>query len=178
MLRLGPYLPSFIDELEKTSGLERLGRRALGTVQRGVKGGVENVKKTLTAFKTPGRSLSEGWTATMRPGGKPLSTPWKVFMGGSLALGVHGAAKKEDPTGRGRSRLRRVTGLVGDQAGGLIGAPFGLAGGLTGSYIGGKLGDVAGAGIDRVRGVRPRPQVQSAAASPPTLPPRPQGLNG
>jgi hypothetical protein len=131
----------------------------------------ENVGNTLVAMANPKKALKEGWDATFKPGGQPVGTGYKLFMGGMAAMGAHGAISRNDPLNLGRSRVRRTTQFIGDQVGGLMGAPFGLAGGITGGMIGGKVGDTAGRVIDRARGYKPK------TMQPPNLPPRPQGLN-
>lgn len=174
-MRISKHLPSFHDELQKISGtgtyVRELGAKAArGAGKHAVQAG-ENVGNTLVAMANPRKALREGWDATFKPGGKPVGTGYKLFMGGTAAIGLHGALSKNDPMNLGRSRVRRTTQFIGDQMGGLMGAPFGLAGGITGSMIGGKVGDTAGRVIDRARRYRPK------TMQPPNLPPRPQGLN-
>jgi hypothetical protein len=93
--------------------------------------------------------------------------PWltAAILGGT-ALGIHDLSKPVDPTGAGRSRAHRTAEFVGDQAGGLIGAPFGFAGSIAGGMMGKKIGDLAGKTIDKVRGYKRTPaMVQEAPAA-------------
>lgn len=128
--------------------------------------GSENVGRAITAFGTPIQSLKKGWHETWTPGGKPLHPGFKALMAYGALQGAHDTAKKEDPTGMGRSRVHRGLQFAGGQLGGVIAAPFGLAGGIAGSMIGDKAGDITGRFIDRFRGHR----------TPISLPPSPQGL--
>lgn len=125
-------------------------------------------------FLTPGHSWKKGWSDTWRPvdpatGQRtPISWPWKALMAYDLYSGVRDTAAKNDPTGAGRSRLRRGLHLAGSQLGGIMGAPYGIVGGLVAGGIGGKVGDTAGRVVDYAR---------RRAAQPAQLPP-PQGQQG
>jgi hypothetical protein len=98
--------------------------------------------------------MKKGISETLTPGGKKVHPGWLVLQGLGLASGVQQAAKKDDPTGAGRSRLHRTLQLAGDQVGGVIGTPFGFSGGMTGSLVGGAIGSAAGRLADRVRGYK------------------------
>jgi hypothetical protein len=143
----------------------RMGR---GAAQQ-VKGTGRNIGGAIGAFATPVKSLQKGWNATWTPGGKPLHPAYKALMGYGLITGARDVAMKNDPSGRGHSRTRRALRFAGDQLGGVIAAPFGLTGGLVGSLGGAKVGDLAGAAYDKLRGYKAR-------AQPETIPPKPQGL--
>lgn len=130
--------------------------------------------KGIGALTTPKQSWKQGldlaWNPESIAGGKahPAETMlWRGLMASQLGGGVLGLMSKEDPTGRGHSRLRRGLRMVGEQAGGIMGSPHGFWGGLAASMVAGKAGDSVGAALDRLRGYR-RHQ--------PHLPPRPQGL--
>src|SRR5690606_3146949 len=164
---------SFLDELDKISFdvggyLRNAGSRVSKWALNHAEGIGDNVGNAAVAFATPRESLKKGWDATWTPGGKPLHPIYKGLMGYSLLTGLRDVAYKNDPSGRGHSRLRRATRFLGDQAGGIMAAPFGLTGGIFGSVVGGKAGDMMGSAIDKLRGYRPN--------QPAHLPPRPQGL--
>lgn len=181
---------AFLDELEKISG---------GPIDAAIHGGAvkawnwtkafpgralryaKNVPVQLgqagAAFTTPVESLKRGvrytWAPHTIPGSsaKPLHPAMKALMGLSLIQGGYDTIKPNDPQHLGRSRLHRGLQFAGQQAGGYITAPFGLAGGMLGSYVGDRVGATAGSVVDRIRGYRP------PTAPPPNLPPRPQGMN-
>jgi len=149
---------------------QAFGSRATRFVRNQAEGVGKNLGKATAAWASPKKSFQKGWESTWRPGGQPLSLPWKALMGYGLLTGTRDVLKREDPSGQGHSRVRRALRFAGDQAGGIIGAPFGFTGGLLSSMVGSKIGDTAGAAVDKLRGVRPKP------AHPPSLPPPPQGL--
>jgi hypothetical protein len=173
---------AFLDELEKISldmgtigghaaaAAGRFGRSAT----RFAEGVGKNVGGAAVAFTTPKKSFAKGWDATWHPerlpGGQPLHPVFRGLMGYGLLTGLRDVAVKEDPAGKGHSRVRRALRFAGDQAGGIISAPFGLSGGMLGAMAGGKVGDLAGAAVDKLRGHRPRRQENVH------LPPKPQGL--
>lgn len=167
---------AFLDELQKIAGLGSWAATQGANIMKGVKnlpktipaglrGAGENIGNSISAFATPKASLQRGWNETWSPGGKPLHP----LMKGLMAYGAYSDIKQmrpaEDPSGMGRSRLHRGLSSLGNQAGGFIGAPFGLTGGLTASLIGSKLGDTTGRAIDKLRGYKGQPH----------LPPRPIG---
>lgn len=161
---------AFLDELEKISGVVDWMKARPAAVAKGLRGAGTNVGNAVASFATPKASLKRGWDATWRPGGKPLHPLFK----GLMAYGAYNDVKQtmpgQDPTGQGRSRIHRGLTAVGSQAGGIIGAPFGLTGGMAASMIGSKAGDLAGRAVDRVRGFR--------REQPPHLPPAPVGQQG
>ncbi len=180
---------SFMDELEKISQ-QKEANAFTDTVKRGaqwagkVPGRVarytthtvpNQIGQAGAAFLNPVDSFKRGWTQTWHPqklpGGKPLHPAFKALMALGLVQGTYETMKPTDPTGMGRSRLQRGLQFAGQQAGGYISAPFGMAGGMVGSAIGDRTGAMLGSTIDRIRGYRP------PAAPPPNLPPRPQGMN-
>lgn len=124
-----------------------------------------NVGNTMkTMFTHPVQGVKAGFKATTSDlKGKPLLTS---MLAASTAMGVNDLRKKEDPTGQGRSRASRAVGFVGDQAGGLIGAPFGISGSIAGSVVGKKIGDTVGKGIDKVRGYKKKAPAMVQASAP------------
>lgn len=139
--------------------MQNVGTRIAKTVgQQG-----KNVGNTLnTMFSSPVQGMKQGLKTTVGDlKGHPLLTS---MMAASTAMGVNDLRKKEDPSGEGRSRLRRATAFAGEQAGGLIGAPFSLAGGIAGGMMGKKIGDTIGGGIDMVRGYKKKPPAMVASA--------------
>jgi hypothetical protein len=171
------------DEVEKIalwSQVAQAGQRVAGAVRsapqrvvQGFSGMGQNLGNAAATILRPSKAAwRHGFDASFRPerlpGGKPMGRGMKAFMGLSLGMGAYQAAKKEDPTGRGQSRFRRITRLAGEQAGGVLTAPFGFSGGMLGATVGGKLGDVVGAAGERLVGHRPQPH----------LPPPPVGQQG
>jgi hypothetical protein len=172
-------MPAFIEELVAIQeDLEKKAfqpgyagsvfNRGASAVGNAVHTGTQQVGHAAAAWAHPRKSFKEGWQATFHPNGKPLGLGWKAFMGYGLVTGLNSAVQKKDPSGQGKSRVRRLLNVAGDQAGGIIGAPYGLAGGIGSSLIGQKIGDTVGAGLERLVGYRPRPQ--------PHLPPPPTGV--
>lgn len=114
-------------------------------------GPVGNIRRTLsTMVNHPVRGVARGAKATVREFKKH---PIIGTVGAAgLGMGAYEAAKKEDPTGQGRSRFHRAARFAGETAGGLIGAPFGLlSGGIAGSFVGGQIGKAVGSAYDRMR---------------------------
>lgn len=112
-----------------------------------------NIANTVRGFKNPIANASEGLRESIKwaPGNRLNSA---MFVGGT-ALGVPGVVKKEDPTGEGRSRLRRAATFAGETAGGLVGFKHGLSGNIAGTLLGHAAGSMAGKGIDKARGYKP-----------------------
>jgi hypothetical protein len=129
-----------------------------GKIPGHLQGAADNVGSAAGAFARPVDSFRKGWQRTVSDTGQ-MSTPMKALMGAGLALGVHDVALREDPSGLGRSRLHRAVRFAGDQAGMIMGAPYGFSGGVAASLIGGKLGDIAGRSVDRARGYKPQPRL-------------------
>lgn len=149
---------------EKQSSMMRdLGTRIVAGAKaapRVLQGGIENAGKAVGAFATPVQSAKAGWKMSVTDF-KKMGPGMKALMGLGLVSSAAEIAPKNDPMGSGRSRLNRGITGVGDQVGGLIGAPFGLAGGLVGSQVGRKAGGLVGKGVDRLRGY------QAPQSSPP-----------
>jgi len=137
---------AFTDELEKIGGV--------GTfLQKQIK----NVGNTINDFANPIKSMKAGWESGAAGrsfggwGGKLLTDKnkpsfWrhlpvgpKAQITGFTALEAPGALAKEDPSGEGRSRLRRVSGTLGGTGGFLVGGRHGLLGSLVGGAIGQKM---------------------------------------
>jgi hypothetical protein len=157
-------------DMEKEAFFRDIGQRAVNFI-KGIPGhaagGAENVGKAIGSFATPRASLREGWRRTVHDT-KSMSVPMKALMGYGLATGAASVVKKDDPMGRGRSRLHRALTFAGDQAGMVMSAPFGFWGGTAGSMIGGKIGDLAGRAVDKVRGYRPITRPDLPPPPPPT----------
>lgn len=123
----------------------------------------QNVKNTAKGFKNPIKSVKRGWNSDGGWTGKGKVTG-KLPIGGkslTVAGGLMSAPEafsKEDPTGQGRSRAHRITKWVGNQTGGLIGAPYGLSGSLVGSIAGELGGHAVGKSLDTLRGYKPKRQ--------------------
>ena len=107
--------------------------------------GIQNAGSAVSAFATPVDSFKKGVKATF----DPKMPAWqKGALGIGALSGVAEVAAKEDPLRQGRSRIERASTVAGDQIGGIIGAPFGLAGGVVGSQIGRKAGMLVGKGAE------------------------------
>ena len=123
-------------------------------------GRIDKIKEPGTAaravgaakYKSMGRA-GKAFENVMSLGGatKHLPVGAKPLMALSTATMLPGAVSKEDPSGQGRSRAERISGLVGSTAGGLFGVgamlnsgKFGptasnFAGGIGGSMLGERL---------------------------------------
>lgn len=104
------------------------------------------------AAKTPVSSFKSGLSSTFSrksPGTSALNAA-------SVVLGAPEAFAKEDILGLGRSRLQRMTGYVGEQAGNIIGSRFGVAGNMIGGMGGRAIGSAVGSVADKVRGYKPK----------------------
>lgn len=155
-------LRGFRDELVKIALLEGT-RNAVRTGWHGPAEGSELLKKNPELKQTWmgfGRAhdyermgpIGKAWDNITSLGGatKHLPVGAKSMMALSTATQLPGALRAEDPTGQGRSRTERLSGLAGQTVGGLAltGAllntgmrPLGanLLGGLGGSILGEKL---------------------------------------
>jgi hypothetical protein len=119
----------------------------------------ENIGGAVGAMTAPKHYLAEGLQEFKGPiSYGDMTTPWKIWQAKDLLEKAHGAIQKEDPTGQGRSRLHRTAAGIGSQAGGIIARKFGILGGIAGTTVGGKVGDLAGRGVDRLRGYHKPPQ--------------------
>lgn len=147
-----------------------------------------NIGNTLKGFTTPVQSLKKGWevggwsqggeSRNMLAAGLPVGARGKNWAGGkgigrhlpggkalTVATGLMmapEALKKEDPTGRGRSRAERIGSFIGNQAGGLIGTPYGLSGAIAGSLVGEGAGKVVGKAFNKITGKKKKKPEQAA----------------
>lgn len=128
-----------------------------------------NIGNTLKGFTTPVQSIKKGWQSggwmmsgdapgaglPLKPGGvmdrisKYLPGAKTMTLASSAAMAPE-AFRKEDPAGR--SRTERVSRLVGNTAGGLIGTPYGLSGAIAGSILGEVGGGLVGKGMNKLKG--------------------------
>jgi hypothetical protein len=147
---------SFLDELLliKEAGIIRdIG----SSILEGAKNAPYNVGRAAGAFTAPIHHGSAGLKAEVEAF-KNAGPLWKGWQAYDLAKRLGAATSKEDPDGKGRSRVHRVLEGVGSQAGGWVARPFGLVGGMAGTNIGSRVGGAIGKGIDKVRGYRPPEQ--------------------
>jgi hypothetical protein len=136
-----------------------------------------------TMAKGFGTALKEGWKNSGGRFGKALTI-------GVPAFQIPHALKKEDPSGMGRTRTERTTGLVGDAVGGLAGlgagtlaanrlsnklkltrgrGALGLAGEVVGGAIGSGLGHrILSAPSEMMRHRRESARLRQAIDQPPT----------
>jgi hypothetical protein len=159
-------LLAFVDELnsiEKQAGFMR--DAAMPWVGRHSRGVVSNLAETAGGFLRPGQAIRQGWKTTIdsfRPGVAGATSLGAkanlALMGGGTVMGLPEVVKKEDPRGKGRSRVERGAGFIGSQVGGLIGAPFGISGGIASGVAGDAIGRRVGRAVDRVRGYKPKPK--------------------
>jgi hypothetical protein len=153
-----PTLHSFFDEMEKISSLMLNAGTPIKFTARAAnwfKGGIGHAGQTLKTMATdPVGGFKRGLgslkkdLSTGKPGTQALQ---KGLFALSTGGEIYNTAKKEDPTGQGRSRLARGAQAVGSFAGSTIGAPFGLSGSLVGGLAGETAGRMVGKGIDRLR---------------------------
>lgn len=74
---------------------------------------------------------------------------------GMSLLEAKDAFKKQDPTGEGRSRAARLSGLAGRIGGGILGSRMGMTAGLITGMAGDAVGRGVGAGIDYLTKYKP-----------------------
>lgn len=152
--------------VKEASILQNVGMRIMRTAKAipgHIRGGIQNAGSTVSAFSTPIDSLKRGVKATFSP---DMPAWQKSLAGIGLVTGAAEVAPKEDPLRQGRSRFERATTAVGDQVGGLIGAPFGLVGGIVGSQIGRKAGMLTGKGAEGAAKLLKRKKEEPAPALP------------
>lgn len=164
-MRAATYM-AFLDELGKIKEagmMSNLGTKILTSAKGAgrflkdqTQGGIRNAGSAISSFATPVEAFKKGLHTTIHDA-KSMSKPMKAMMALGLVGSVHEATSKNDPMGKGRGRAERVGAALGDQVGGVMGAPFGLAGGLVSSQIGRKAGGLVGKGVDLLR--RPKPQL-------------------
>lgn len=151
----------------------RQGAGAVASPVEAVRGGLSKKVSPLRELFSPAQGSIPGITT---PTSNILqnATLGRLVSGGLAARGLYqsgkglvGAVKdKEDPTGRGRSRLARgleagghlAGSLAGAYAGRNLGAFGGMAAGIIPQAAGALAGRAAGAGVDRLRGHRAQPQ--------------------
>jgi hypothetical protein len=163
-MRAATYM-AFLDELGKIKEagmMSNLGTKILTSakgagryLKNETQGGIINAGKAVASWANPVNSFKKGLHTTIHDT-KSMSVPMKALMGVGLLSSAHEATAKNDPMGKGRGRAERIGAALGDQVGGVMGAPFGIAGGLVSSQIGRKAGGVVGKGVDLLR--RPKPQ--------------------
>lgn len=147
-------IDSFTDELEKIANAAKITVRYGRRLAKGVaKATSKNTLRTVRDFGTPVKSIKKG----VKHDFKDIAKKGIKGMNLGHALNVAGAAstagdafRKEDVTGRGQSRVRRITAWAGDQAGGFVGARHGIAGAITGGLVGRRAGEMAGSAADKV----------------------------
>lgn len=146
------------DKKKHAGFMQNVGTR----ISNSVSGAGRNVGGAMQQmFAHPIQGIQRGAVETVKGlKGHPILTA--AILGGT-ALGIHDLSKKEDPSGAGRSRTHRAAEFIGDQAGSLIGAPFGFTGSIAGGMMGKKIGDVTGKAIDAVRGYKRTPAMVQAA---------------
>jgi hypothetical protein len=115
-----------------------------------LKGIVNNLRATGRRFMRPKRMLSRFKWSLAGPG-VPLHM--RALAGLGIGEAALHAAPKKDPSGEGKSRLRRALQGAGALIGGTSGR--GITGGLAGGAAGGFIGDRAGKIIDELRGYKP-----------------------
>lgn len=124
----------------------------------------EDAVGTIKDVRHPIQGIKKGWrtqTGTMGVASKALFG-LGAYSGGKAALA------KDDPSGKGRSKVERTGRFLGSTALGVIGLshyralggiPVGIAAGIAGEEVGGLGGKV----VDKIRGYRP----QTAVGLPP-----------
>lgn len=148
---------SFGDELEKIAD------GFMTNIGTGLRRGPANTAGAIGDIaSSPIGSLRQGWRKTWTGG-----TGNKAMILGGAALGLPMALSKNDPTGRDESRLTRAMRFGVSQLGAIAGFTrghqvpsmvLGLAGDVAGGY--------AGRAIDRARGRKAKPKVDTSSAVP------------
>jgi hypothetical protein len=148
-------ITAFFDEMYKIKEASMLRNVGSGLLNFGKKVG-NNVSNTVKGFGSPIDSMKAG----LQDATAGATTGRRVFNTGMMGLGaaitLPEAVSAEDPSGEGRSRVERMSGWVGDQAGSLIGSPHGwVSGQLVGGMSGRLVGSTVGKAVDKVRGYEP-----------------------
>lgn len=115
-------------------------KRELGSAKKDVKSFVSGKKGPSTLKNTKAKSERNR---------RLLGHGLNVGMTGLMA---HSAMKKDDETGEGQSRTKRVARLAGSTLGGLATARRGFTGGILGSIAGDQAGKLVGSAADKVMG--------------------------
>jgi hypothetical protein len=167
-------LEGFFSEMEKIAGFKQnIGNRIVHSSKKttnllssgwndygGWKGEGMNLKGKGRAGRAFERVTSLGGLTKHLPVGNK-----SLIVGGGL-VDLNDARKKEDPSGRGRSRLERLSGVVGGTAAGIAASPLGL--GAIPVAIGGGM---VGGAIGRRLSPRKKPKPLSSPATPtPVMP--------
>lgn len=148
-----PRVKKFRDSVEKGTFVPKLEGQP-GYVERpGFFGGIgRNLRAT-------GRRLVNPQDMARRVKGSFTNKAVPVWQRGLntafAASTVLNAVPKEDPSGEGKSRLRRALGGIGGTIGGTVGK--GVSGGILGAGLLGGAGDLVGKGIDKLRGYKHPP---------------------
>lgn len=159
---------AFSDEMEK---IAKSGK-AVSWVGKHLKGIGRNLKGAATDLMSPVKSVKREVGSAKKDiesalSGKkkhPLDISKKGrsnkarnrrLLGHGLNLGMtglmaHSALKKDDETGEGQSRTKRIARLAGSTLGGLATARRGFTGGILGSVVGDQAGKLVGSAADKV----------------------------
>jgi len=130
---------AFADELEKIAGAGELARKALWA-------GWHGLKPDLSAVPGSSWRAGSGKITKWLPGGKAMTL-------GTAALQMPSVLAKEDPTGKGHSRLERAARMAGSTVGGIagsglmMGTRFGQKNPILGMIAGNVLGGSAGSKV-------------------------------
>lgn len=146
-------IDSFSDELEKIANAAKITVRYGRRLAKGVaKATSKNTLKTVRDFGTPIKSIKKGvkhdFRDVAKKGIKGINAGHVLNVAGAAST-AGDAFRKEDASGQGRSRVRRITAWAGDQAGGFVGARHGLAGAITGGLVGRRAGEMVGGAVDK-----------------------------
>lgn len=156
-------LASFEDEMRKIAAagfMSNLGSRIITYGGKQLRGAGSwaakqpgNIWEAAKAHARPIHGLKEGWKFSWDPetGGGWLGRG--LFLGGTALSGAS-AIPKEDPLGRGESRLTRAARFLGGTTTGLIASKHGFVPSLLYGAAGDVAGGYAGRAIDRMRGVK------------------------
>jgi phage tail tape-measure protein len=147
---------AFTQELLKISSIGGTVSRAAGAVKGAIQSEARHGVNAVRALSSPVANAGKGWSG---PGGwmgggrltRHLPVGPKGLTVGFGALGAPEALRKEDPTGKNRSRSERMGRWAGSNAGGLIGAPHGYVGSMITGYVGEAAGAMAGKTVERVK---------------------------
>lgn len=175
-------LDAFSDEMEKIAASIILNhgtkfiRSGAGKISNTLKGWGSALRSTPRRtgqavgdiVRSPRQALREGWHATWHD----PATSGGMLGRGMFALGTAGAAAtaipKDDPMGRGESRLTRTARFAGGTLAGVAGMKRGVLPSIALSMGGDIAGGYAGRAVDKVRGYKPkaRPTSDLPAAVP------------
>jgi hypothetical protein len=131
---------ALMEEVTKIAGAAGVAARYAKTFTKGNakyigKSSYKTLRDMGSPYRTAKRGIKHEFKDVRKKGLKGINKG-HVWNAVGAAATAPSALSKEDKSGQGRSRIKRVAAWTGEQAGGFIGAKHGLPGAVVGSMVG------------------------------------------